>query len=54
MTNVFSSITRGGFVPDDFKKGIKIPLFKGGGKRRDIRDNHRGVTLLSVISKWYE
>ncbi len=32
MIKVFSSITRGWFVQDHFKKGIKIPLFKGGGK----------------------
>ncbi len=54
MTMIFNSMTSQVFVPDHFKKGICIPLYKGGGKKREVRESHRGITLLPVLSKWYE
>ncbi len=46
MTMIFNSMTSQVFVPDHFKKGIRIPLYKGGGKKREVRESHRGITLL--------
>ncbi|XP_046566491.1 uncharacterized protein LOC124275063 [Haliotis rubra] len=38
----------------EWKKGIIIPIFKGGGKPRTSPDSYRGVTLLPVMSKLFE
>ncbi len=54
MTMIFNSMTSQVFVPDHFKKGIHIPLYKGGVKKRKVRERHKGITLFPVLSKWYE
>ena len=41
-----------GRVPEDWKSGIIVPLYKGKGER-DVCGNHRGICLLSVIGKIY-
>ena len=41
-----------GRVPEDWKSGIKVPLYKAKGEREVCR-NHRGICLLSVIGKIY-
>ena len=54
LTKLCNLLVKRKYVPEHFKKGIKIPLYKGGGKDSTCRDNHRGITLLPVISKFYE
>ena len=43
-----------GFVPDDFGKGIIIPLVKD--KAADVKslNNYREITLIPVVSKLFE
>ena len=41
-------------VPDDFGKGIVIPLIKNVDGNRFTTDNYRGITLRPVISKLLE
>ena len=41
-----------GKVPEDWKSGIIVPLYKGKGER-EVCGNHRGICLLSVIGKIY-
>ena len=43
-----------GFVPDDFGKGILIPILKDSNADVSICDNYRGITLSCVISKVFE
>uniref|UniRef100_A0A1Y1M0F5 Reverse transcriptase domain-containing protein n=2 Tax=Photinus pyralis TaxID=7054 RepID=A0A1Y1M0F5_PHOPY len=52
LTKIFNKAWTTGKVPEDWKLGIIIPLFKKG----DSRDcsNYRGITILSVVSKVYE
>ena len=38
----------------NFKKGLQIPLFKGGGKDQMDTDNHRGITLQCVYAKVFD
>ena len=39
-------------VPEDWKKGVIIPVFKKGDKK--VCDNYRGITLISQIAKVLE
>ena len=38
-------------VPDDFGRGIVIPLLKNADGNKFVSDNYRGITLSPVISK---
>ncbi len=42
------------YVPKDFKHGIRIPIYKGGGKDSKLRENHKGITLLPNLSEFVE
>ncbi len=39
-------------VPEDWRKAIIVPLYKGTGKREEC-NNYRGISLLSVPGKIY-
>ena len=39
-------------MPDDWKVGLIVPLFKKGGKMK--RENYRGITLLMSHIKYYQ
>ena len=43
-----------GFVPDEFGKGLLIPLLKDDNGDASQCDNYRGITLSGVISKVFE
>ena len=51
---LFRGMASHGFVPNEFGKGIIIPLLKD--KLGDVNDvnNYRGITLIPVISKLFE
>ena len=51
---IYNHISVSHNVPDHFKKGVIIPIPKGNDKNMLSKDNYRGITLLSVISKVYE
>jgi hypothetical protein len=51
---VFNHLRQTCYIPDHFKKGIRIPVFKGGNKDKLNKDDYRGITLLPTISKLYE
>ena len=42
------------YIPQQFRKSIIVPIFKGGKKDRLERSNYRGITLQSVLCKVYE
>ena len=51
---LFQCMAIHGFVPDDFGRGIIIPIIKNKlGDQNDV-DNYRGITLIPVISKLLE
>ncbi len=39
-------------VPEDWRKAIIVPIYKGKGKREEC-SSHRGISLLSVPGKIY-
>ena len=51
---IYNSITSIQSVPSHFKKAIIIPVSKGKDKDPTLRDNYRGISLLTVLSKVYE
>ena len=48
LTSIFQSST--GVIPDDWRRGIILPFYKGKGSRHDCQ-NYQGITLLSVPGK---
>lgn len=52
LTTIYNKCWEEGKVPEDWKIGIILPIFKKGDSR-DCK-NYRGITLLSIISKIYE
>jgi hypothetical protein len=54
LTVLFNSIRKYEHIPENFRKGIAIPLFKGGNKDQLDKDSYRKITLLSVICKVFE
>ena len=45
-TQIFKGIWVSGCVPDNWRKGIIYPFYKGKGSRQECK-NYRGITLLS-------
>ncbi len=39
-------------MPEDWKSGVIVPLYKGKGER-GVCGNYRGICLLSVVGKVY-
>ncbi|OOZ37539.1 RNA-directed DNA polymerase, partial [Solemya elarraichensis gill symbiont] len=54
ITKLFNLIKLHTYVPNIWKQGLVVPLFKGGNKTRKSPDNYRPVTLLSVVYKLME
>ena len=42
------------YVPDDFGRGILIPIIKDKNGDADSLDNYRPITISPVISKVFE
>jgi len=41
-------------IPNAFKVGTLVPLYKGKGKDKHRMDSYRGITLMSVLNKLLE
>ena len=41
-----------GFVLEDWRSAVVVPLYKGKGERTEFK-NYRGISLLSVVEKIY-
>jgi len=52
LTAIFQSVWSSGNIPDDWRRGIILPFYKGKGSRHDCR-NYRGISLLSVPGKTF-
>ncbi len=53
ITIICNLIVKYEHIPANFKLGVIVPIPKGI-KDRLLQDNHRGITLLTVMSKIYE
>ena len=52
--HLVNSLSASHNVPVHIRKGIIVPIPKGKDKNLLSKDNHRGITLVSVVSKVYE
>ncbi|XP_065570261.1 uncharacterized protein LOC136033440 [Artemia franciscana] len=52
LHTLFSTIWQTDIIPEDWRKGVMIPLWKRKGSRSDF-SNFRGITLLSVPGKLF-
>ena len=52
MCHFFNLIPHTGLIPDDWCRGIIMPLYKSKGSQDDP-DNHKGITLLSCLGKLF-
>ena len=53
-TVIFNSILETEHVPHQLKKGLIVPIPKGGKKDETKKENNRPITLLPVIYKVFE
>jgi Reverse transcriptase (RNA-dependent DNA polymerase) len=51
ITTLFNRMFMAGVVPHQLNIGTIIPIFKSGD-RTDL-NNYRGITVISLLSKWY-
>ena len=51
---LFNLMYENGYVPDDFGRGLLIPLLKDSNGDVTHCDNYRGITISCVISKLFE
>ena len=51
LTEYFNKIFTNGYYPDMWSTAVIVPIHKKGN--RDITDNYRGVSLLSIVGKIY-
>jgi len=51
---LFNMILKTGYVPNDFGKGVVIPIIKDKTGNPSVVDNYRPITLSPVISKVFE
>jgi hypothetical protein len=52
LTDVFNAVWENESIPEDWKKGVILPFWKGKGDAR-VCSNYRGITLLSVPGKLF-
>ena len=51
---LFSLILKHGYVPDDFGKGVLIPLVKDKAGDLSSVDNYRPITISPTLSKVFD
>ena len=51
MTLAVGAIQHAEQVPQDWTRGLVVPIYKDGDKH--IVENYRGITLVSVVGKLY-
>ena len=54
LCNLYNECIRIEYVPECFRKGVQILLYKGKGTCSLNPDNYRGITLLSNFNKLFE
>jgi len=54
LLNVLNAVVELEAVPDILKRGVVVPVYKGGGKDPLRVNSYRGVTLSSIVAKVLE
>ena len=53
LQTLFNQIMIDEEIPEEWEVGLIVPIFKNEGER-DVIDNYRGITILSIVSKLFE
>lgn len=51
---VFQAMLRHGYVPEQWKESVIVPILKNKSGSKMDPDNYRGITLSSIMSKLFE
>lgn len=51
MLHLFNSIIKTGQIPDFWKRGIIVPIHKGGNKPKKFPDSYKPIALLPCLLK---
>ena len=51
---LFNSILNTSYIPESWRIGIIIPIYKGSPKPKDDPESYRAVSLLPILYKLYE
>ena len=54
LTDIFNMIIQSEYIPENFRRGIQVPLFKGKNLCSLDCNNYRGITLLTNYNKLFE
>ena len=54
LTTLFNMIVQCEYIPENFRRGIQVPLFKGKNLCSLECNNYRGITLLTNYNKLFE
>ena len=54
LVNFFNRLLRGEKMPDEWKRSVLVPLYKGKEDIKKFRGNYRGVKLMSHSMKLWE
>ena len=52
--NILNAVIELEVVPDVLKRGVVVPVYKGGGKDPLKADSYKGITLVSMVAKVLE
>ena len=54
LTNIFKRVAELEYIPQNFRMGTQIPLYKGKNTCTLDQNNYRGITLLTSLNKVFE
>lgn len=54
LTKLFNKVIEVGKIPNAWKYGLIVPIFKGGTKPKNLPDSYRPVSLLPCVLKVFE
>ena len=54
LRNILNAVVELEVIPDVMKRGVVVPVYKGGGKDPLKIDSYRGITLTSMVAKVLE
>ena len=54
LVNIFRAMVRLEYVPVNFKRSVFIPIFKGGNKDPLCKDDYRGISLTTILSRVWD
>ena len=54
LMNILNAVVEMEVIPGVLKRGVIVPVYKGGGKDPLKVDSYRGITLTSVVAKVLE